>query len=67
MENTVQKQTEEELLKQLSIQLEEVVKTLLKLRKPDTAYEIVRAVDSTRQVLHWVADGYGAIKFANSK
>lgn len=58
---------EEKLLILLSTQLEGVVQTLMKLRKPENAYEIVRAVDATRQVLHWVADGYGAIKFANEK
>lgn len=59
--------SEKELIAMLSTQVGDVVKTLMMLRKPDTAYEIMRAVDSARQVLHWVADGYGAIKFANDK
>ena len=57
--------SEKELLQLVSTQVESVVITLMKLRKPQTAYEIVRAVDSARQVLHWVADGYGAITLAN--
>lgn len=59
--------TEKELLETLSMQVEGVVNTLMRLRKPETAYEIMRAVDSARGVLHWAADGYGAIKLVNTQ
>ena len=58
---------EKQLLETLSMQVEGVVNTLMKLRKPETAYETMRAVDSARQVIHWAADGYGAIKLVNSQ
>jgi hypothetical protein len=55
--------TRENLLKDLALQVQEVVTTLLKLRKPETAYETVRAIDSAREVLHWVADAEGLNPF----
>jgi hypothetical protein len=60
-------ETEKQLLTVLSSQVEAVVNTLMQLRKPETAYEIMRAVDSARGVLHWAADGYGAIKLVNTQ
>lgn len=59
--------TEKQLIAQLILQLDAASNTLLKLRKPETAYETMRANDSLRQVYQWVADGYGLIKFAKDE
>ncbi len=64
---TEQQKADAELLFRLSKQVEEVVNTLMLLRKPEMSYEIMRAVDSSRQILHWVADGYGQIKVIATK
>lgn len=61
------KYNEEQLLEKLASDVESVVKTLLVLRKPTTAYEINKSIDAARSIIHWVADGYGAIKFAKTE
>lgn len=55
---------EKVLLEQLSTQMEGVVETLLKLRKPSTAFEIAHCITKAREILQWMADVHGLIKFA---
>jgi hypothetical protein len=62
MKNEELKQTQEELVQVLFDQVGDVVHTLMKLRTPEKAYEIMRAVDNARQIMHWVADGYNYIQ-----
>ena len=52
---------EKELYIQLSTQVRAIVNTLLELRKPETAYETMKAIDSARQILHWTADAKGLL------
>lgn len=57
----------EKLVQHLLGQLEEVVSTLMKLRTPENAYEILRAVDCARQTIHWIGDANGLLKINSSK